>query len=187
MKIRRLLTIASLTAGVSFACTPDPIGTTGPPQPGDVPPVTPGITPDPATFGIVCEAEFIVTGQVTNPQPVPEDVTGCWASGTWDLQIQVVSNECGSDLPAATSFKYQVTIDEDSNTTYSYLDDPTSDLVALSVTSGGAGDCQGSFEHFTADRKGTTVLRPSLYPEGRLDGKGTFQLFNAAQNIDDDD
>jgi hypothetical protein len=147
---------------------------------------------------------------------VDEAVLGCWPAGTWTFSLALdpgnenILDINGDKLPdrcgqvagtAAATFKqscsFTVTRADDGN---GYVDAYTVNgggfaadcsqagecVARLKVSEGGARECEGGFEIYSADRKEYWNLKPEQASApapnaGGLDGVGEYTRYNAPQ------
>lgn len=131
-------------------------------------PVPPGESDDrDDILGILCNAEYTVTGSFTAGLPArPADApTGCWPVGTWTFTASQMTNECETPpVQLATEYSFRVDrqdLGEGWEETYTYLGD-TSKTYRLKVSEGGGGECEGGLELYNATGTEYWNLKPAL-------------------------
>lgn len=158
--------------GLSFAaaCTPGSVGTgddTGGDDselPGDA----------------LCESSLALSGTLAPPGTPPAANLGCVPEGVWTVNVAAGDGTCG-DVTVATTYTYTVT-GEGRDRTISFTA-ATGEEIALNISAGGNGECEGSFEHIwpTTDGSGefhVVVLKPWFDPgTTQIQGTGRYQLW----------
>jgi hypothetical protein len=133
---------------------------------------------------ITCMADLDITGTFTQSALPPSPDTGCWPIGTWTFQQSIVSNDCSpTPTPASQQFRVDrdtASAEPDFTWIYTYLTDPSAN-TDLSVTSGGAGLCEGILKIFSDDGKSVWNLHPMLQADLSLIGNGTFEVHTRDQ------
>lgn len=172
---------AALALGSVSGCALEGVEDPGGPGPSD------GDNPDPLDDGenedpkeVVCRAQLAVTGTIELSQAEPADRQGCWPVGTWTIDVTVADpGEC-DDVPIAEQYVYEIVLSDPNNTDagweYVFPADPDNEYIFLKVTEGG-GRCQGSFEHYSDDRKQFTILRPFEESDNVLAGVGEYEFY----------
>jgi len=140
-------------------------------------------------LGIICDAVFNITGTFVAGTPArPAEVpTGCWPVGTWTFTASIAENTCpaGPDgTPSVTllpSYRFTVGREEGADMagwvdTYVWAGDQAA-VRRLKVTEGGAGDCEGGLELFSADGTEFWNMKPSQ-DGGVLAGSGEYAKYN---------
>ncbi|MBK9029929.1 MAG: hypothetical protein IPL61_01070 [Myxococcales bacterium] len=134
---------------------------------------------------LICSAQLAHVGTtVLEAQPV--GISGCWPVGTWTFTTTVTANACGSTpMPLA---QYQIKIERDlaaeepdHTFIYSYLTDPADTTAAVSVTSGGGGECEGEVLLFSPDGRKVWNMHPALQADGSLTGIGDYEEHSTSQ------
>jgi hypothetical protein len=151
--------------------------------------VAPGCLASPASpasdrqqqLGIVCEAQVKIAGHFETSAARPADVFGCWPVGTWTFSASVESSDCASPPALAPQYAFAVARDADSIETYRYLGATSSEGIALKVSSGGSGLCEGGLMIYSADRKTLVNLKPTLHADGTITGNGEVELYATPQ------
>lgn len=150
---------------------------------GDPERVTPNPTDDPGSddplddgeldnLGIICETTLSLSGTFAESQPKPDDVGGCWPTGTWTVDVAIDFAGCDPQPDFADVFRYEVV-----DGAVTWLDDPSEERVNLGVA-GDGGNCRGLFEHFgsSGDERVVIALQPTLEADDTLAGRGTWTL-----------
>ncbi len=159
-----------------------------------------GGDPDPNPNRFKCTSNFKTQGTWTEGQPVrPAEIpTGCWPVGVWtftatidetqpavDITGDGVGDRCGevAGTTAPTvdaSYSFRVDRVDDPNSdgfveSYTYLGD-MSTFHKVTVSEGGVGDCEGSLEMISADKKSVWVFHPAE-TGATIVGDGDFTLY----------
>jgi hypothetical protein len=145
-------------------------------------------------LGILCNAEFNVTGTFTAGTPArpPEVPTGCWPVGTWTFTASQRANDCDpAPVQLATSYSFRVdravnpdpTQDIGYEESYTYLGD-ASNFYRLKVTEGGGGECEGGLELFSDDGTEFWNLKPMLTGTV-IDGFAEYSKYDTDQRNTD--
>jgi len=156
--------------------------------------------PDPNPNRFQCTATFTTQGTWTEGAPVrPADVpTGCWPVGVWtftaaidntqeavDITGDGVGDRCGEvtgtsppTLEASYSFRVD-RVDDPNNDgwveSYTYLGNMTN-FKGVAVTEGGVGDCEGSLQMVSPDKKELWIFHPAETGT-TIVGTGEYSLY----------
>ncbi len=118
---------------------------------------------------------MLVTG---NGLPPPAD-QGCVPAGTWNVTVQVADKGTCTDVPVKTNYKYVVS-GVGRATSIDYVAAPGEE-VNTSLSAGGNGECEGSFEHVSAatDGKYNLILLKPFFAKGTvvIKGSGAYELW----------
>lgn len=132
-------------------------------------------------LGVICDATFNITGTFVAGTPArPAEIpTGCWPVGTWTFTASVADNACPAAPAVLPSYRFTVGREMDDLgwvDTYSWSGDIAA-VRRLKVTEGGAGDCEGGLELFSADGTEFWNMKPSQ-EGGVLGGSGEYAKYN---------
>jgi hypothetical protein len=159
--------------------------------------------PDPNPNKIKCSGAFTVTGSFvagTPARPIdPETmmpIGGCWPVGTWTFTVAVdntaevpdvtgdaVGDRCG-EVPGTQAptvnpgyaFRVDRMLDQDGYVeSYTWTGDMTN-FWKVKVSEGGSGDCEGTAEFVSTDKKGYWSIKPNQ-AGATITGAGDFTLF----------
>ena len=127
-----------------------------------------------------CTATLTLTGMLVtgNGLPPPAD-QGCVPAGTWNVTVQVADKGTCTDVPVKTNYKYVVS-GVGRATSIDYVAAPGEE-VNTSLSAGGNGECEGSFEHVSAatDGKYNLILLKPFFAKGTvvIKGSGAYELW----------
>lgn len=129
----------------------------------------------------LCSATLFVEGQFlpAGLEPPERLQGGCWPFGTWSVHAEVADAGGCADMEIFPTYVYEVHADADYDTTIVYQGSDESAPI-LGIRQGGGGECQGTFEHFSADGHGVLRLKTYL-AENQIEGRGTYELFDRPQ------
>jgi hypothetical protein len=170
MRLSFVLVLALAAAGCALDGLP-------PMDPGPGPGGDPDLDEEP----FACEAELAVTGSLTPPGAPPTAEDGCVPTGLWTVHVALVDQGNCPEVPFLPQYEYEVTGSIDEGYAYTYLGDPTNENVSLKVTQGGPGDCEGNFEHHSADGMSLLLLKP-FERDLAITGAGYYEVYTTPQN-----
>ena len=127
-----------------------------------------------------CTATLTLTGTLvtSNGLPPPAD-QGCVPAGTWNVTVAVADKGTCTDVPVKTSYQYVIS-GVGRATSIDYVAAPGEE-VNTSLSAGGNGECEGSFEHVAPATGGAynLILLKPYFEKGTLaiKGSGSYELW----------
>jgi hypothetical protein len=124
---------------------------------------------------ILCTAELTVTGNLAPAGATPGADDGCIPMGTWTVNVAVADDGGCTDVAVEAQYIYNVTLAENGTWAVAYPADPAADTY-LTMRSSGPGDCEGTFQHTSADGTQDMILKP-FERDLTITGSGTFDQY----------
>ena len=126
------------------------------------------------TTNALCEATLLMSGTFAPNGPGVDADGACIPLGTWTVNVAVENMGTCESVPTIGQYVYDV-IEDEGGYVATFRADPTSERIFTNISI--EGECQGHFEHYSADGKQYTMLKPYTNADFTLGGIGSFEVY----------